>query len=153
MKTLFAIVLVGAAACGEDKAAPAAAQSFDAAAECTYSLPDSTTPTQLAQVLNDVKQGNLDPCGGALSSSVSRDGIARDSIARDGIARDGIARDGVARDGVARDGVARDGVARDSIVRQSAARAVLVRIDHDRENHEYRLVFHVYTLAPATQTP
>ena len=138
MKTFCAIVLVGAAACGEDKAAPAAAQSFDAAAECTYSLPDSTTPMQLAQVLNDVKQGNLDPCGGALSSSVSRDGIARDSIARDGIARDGVARDGVARD---------------SIVRQSAARAVLVRIDHDRENHEYRLVFHVYTLAPATQTP
>ena len=62
MKTFCAIVLVGAAACGEDKAAPAAAQSFDAAAECTYSLPDSTTPMQLAQVLNDVKQGNLDPC-------------------------------------------------------------------------------------------
>ena len=138
MKAFFAIVLVGAAACGEDKAAPAAAQSFDAAAECTYSLPDSTTPMQLARVLNDVKQGNLDPCGGALSSSVSRDSIARDSIARDGIARDGMARDSVARD---------------SVVRQAAARAVLIRIDHDRENHEYRLVFHVYTLAPATQTP
>jgi len=143
MKAFFAIVLVGAAACGEGKAPPAAAQSFDAAAECTYSLPDSTTPMQLARVLNDVKQGNLDPCGGALSSSVSRDSIARAAIARDGIARDGLARDGVAR----------DSVARDSIVRQAAARAVLVRIDHDRENHEYRLVFHVYTLAPATQTP
>ncbi|MGZ6142065.1 MAG: hypothetical protein ACXWLM_01945 [Myxococcales bacterium] len=74
MKTLFASLLVAAAACGGQKSA----DQKSALAECTYTMPADTSPAELRQAIADAQSGLLDPCSGAVdlrSASVELAGI------------------------------------------------------------------------------
>jgi hypothetical protein len=64
MKSLFALLLVAAAACGPDQKANLLNAET---AECSYRLPATTNSASIQRTLEDVDAGLIDPCAGALA--------------------------------------------------------------------------------------
>ncbi|MCA1827692.1 MAG: hypothetical protein ABR567_17720 [Myxococcales bacterium] len=70
-KVLFAVLF--AAACGGTQ--KQSANRSAALAECTYSMPDTSSEEQIQEVIDNAESGALDVCGDQLSADVRSAGF------------------------------------------------------------------------------
>jgi hypothetical protein len=70
MKPLSVLAVLAALAAACANVDPSSARSVQS--ECVYSVDGNASAADLQQAVNDILEGRIDPCGGAVSDSSSR---------------------------------------------------------------------------------